>query len=222
MKYFLPYIGILLSILTISHAAADEQSHFVIAKYGRYTINKSNQTTTYATSDYGCGYICGDVSRDSVELDIDKHSKLAAAIEYEWDMDNGIFLSGEITILKNNYSASINPEQRGVIQTNLYNINLKKYFNHTSLLRPFIGGGIGFAIAEFDGPLHGDADGFTTNIKLGTLYHIGRIGVVAEYQYIYGPDIETNVNENTKQGDIAGKYNLDGYILFLGVRIGFI
>lgn len=205
-------------------AQAEEPRHNISIKAGRYSLKHTQQTTSYVSEEYkGGGYLpckTNCVSSKPVDLNIEQDSALWGSIEYEYQFGEGYSIGGEWAKFEHTYTSSLQPGWSSSISTHFFNSTLRKYFNHTANLRPYLGAGIGVATASFHGPLEGEAFGFTSNLKLGLLYQLEKIGFTTELMYITGYSVEGETGPEARKGEISGPYKLDGYAIFIGARIG--
>ncbi|MDH5778423.1 MAG: hypothetical protein OEZ33_09440 [Gammaproteobacteria bacterium] len=130
-------------------------------------------------------------------------------------------VGGEYSYFIHDYTATTNPNLIGEMRISTLSVQFKKYFNYDGYIRPFIGVGNGYVSADFNGPLGGYVSGLTLQTKAGVVFQFNRFGITLEYQYLDGLDVDHNVKEDT-EALTPTAYNIDGYMLFLGLRIGII
>jgi len=157
------------------------------------------------------------VQNNTFDFDDDKSASLGFTYLYEFD--NGFSVGGEVFSYKKDIVTTTN--NSGDSDASHFYAIAQKIFSNDSVLRPFIGVGLGFASIKFDANINGEiaddyddiASYFSYEIFTGVEYQFNdSIGLVLEYKY-FNLDIDD---------DIAGKninVKSDGDAFFVGVSI---
>lgn len=151
----------------------------LIIKTGSYTLSDETQ---------GLG---GDT------LTFDEDASGVFAIEYEWGIDK-VALGVELLSYRNDWDSSI--ATSGDNDTLATMLNVKRYFEIGKSIQFYIGGGIGIASVDFDGP-GGSASGddFALQVMAGVTVRAEKIGLYTEVKSFssepeddFGDDIDVS------------------------------
>ena len=132
------YLVVVLTVcgLTLGNSNSFASNGAIIFKTGNYTLSDDFQTL--------------DATLTVIDLTIDEDSSGVFGIEAEWHTNNNFALGGELLRFKNDWVSDA--PSTGDIDATLLMFSAKKYFDLTRWLHPYIGLGVGIAVADFEGP----------------------------------------------------------------------
>ena len=179
MKPLISVLSLIVMTATtfLSHPVQADSA--LIIKTGSYTLSDETQ---------GLG---GDT------LTFDEDASGVFAIEYEWGIDK-VALGVELLSYRNDWDSSI--ATSGDNDTLATMLNVKRYFEIGKSIRFYIGGGIGIASVDFDGP-GGSASGddFALQVMAGVTVRAEKIGLYTEVKSFssepeddFGDDIDVS------------------------------
>ena len=137
----------------------------LIAKTGNFKMAEGNQVI------------------DGFAHTYDTTSKPAFGMELEWRNKAGFALGGEIFYYKNDLirdGTTQSAQQKAFATT----VNGKYYFRAANWFYPFVGAGIGFAIADYGGVLTGKPSGLAYQGLAGVEFRFKDVGLYAQYKYL--------------------------------------
>lgn len=210
-----------------SSAIAQEGQLKHTLKYGQYTLRNPSQSSEIATTSYGCEkfffktYDCEPAQTETVELEVNEHSEQATSWEVEFFKSNNYSQSFELTSFYHTYTSSNAPGEEGIIKTGLLTWNFKYTLNTDGIFQPYAGIGLGISYNHFRGQIRGSTMGSIVTPRLG--FHIGsrNLSFTAEIIYVRDTGQDDTFESNTQVGEIAGDYDLNGYLTTVGLRLGF-
>lgn len=129
------------------------------------------------------------------------------AFEFEKRSPQGFAFGVELFNYKNTFL--VPPGLTGEAGTILVTANIKKYFEMTGMVRPFVGIGLGSALTQLSKDATGSGVGFAYQFLAGVELRFGKVGVYAEYK---------NVHAEPEDSD-GEKINVSGSGAFVGVSI---
>lgn len=182
--------GMVCASLTFSAAARADWD--LIVKTGAFKLSKDSQTVS------------------GVGLTFDDSASGVFGIEGQYRLRPDVTLGGELLRYKNDWKSSIGTS--GDADTTALMFNIKKYFNTSKKVQPYIGGGIGFASTDLNGPGGtGTGDGLALQAMGGVELRFKKVGFYSELKWL-----------GAKPEDEAGeKIDVSGVGLFAGVAIHF-
>lgn len=149
-------------------------------------------------------------------------SQDVVGIDYERRMSFGVRLGGRYMSVRHPYNVpSLSPSD-GMLRAEYIFATVKKYFNESQDVQPFVGAGIGEVSGSLTGRITRRLSSNTAQVVLvGVRYQPGRIGAVAEYRYIRATDIKLSSPGINQAGDVHGELDLSGHGFFLGASVRF-
>ncbi len=132
-----------------------------------------------------------------ISLMFDKDASSVFAIEYEWGIDK-VVLGGELLGYSNDWDSSA--ATSGDNDTLAIMFNVKRYFEIHKSIQFYIGGGIGIASVDFDGP-SGSAEGddLALQVMAGVTVRAKKVGLYTEVKSFssepeddFGDDIDVS------------------------------
>ncbi len=132
-----------------------------------------------------------------ISLMFDKDASSVFSIEYEWGIDK-VVLGGELLGYSNDWDSSA--ATSGDNDTLAIMFNVKRYFEIHKSIQFYIGGGIGIASVDFDGP-SGSAEGdyLALQVMAGVTVRAKKIGLYTEVKSFssepeddFGDDIDVS------------------------------
>ena len=177
------------SFLVFSAAARADWD--LIVKLGAFQLSKDSQTVS------------------GVGLTFDDTASGVLSIEGQYRMKPDLTLGGELLGYTNDWDSSIGS---GDMDTGVLMFNIKKYFNTTKKVQPYIGGGVGFAATDLNGPGGtGTGSGLALQAMGGVELRFNKVGFYSELKWL-----------GAKPEDEDGeKINVSGVGLFAGAAIHF-
>ena len=147
----------MLSAASMAHAA--NESSFAL-KAGSFTLDSKDQN------------ILGPKT-------FDDSSSSVFALEYEKNMNNNLSWGVEFISYSNDYSA-------GTGTADAFHVmgNIRKYFDASKRVKPYIGGGIGVAGVSMSGPVTGSASGISFQVMGGVKFPFKAVSAILEYKFI--------------------------------------
>ncbi len=140
----------------------------------------------------------GDQVVGSLASTYDTTSKPVLGMELEWRSRAGLAVGGEVFYYKNELTATattLGAEQE-VFATML---NGKYYFRAADRFYPFVGAGIGVAVAAYGGNLTGKASGLAYQGLAGMEYRFNNVGLYAQFKYL-AATTDDSTGEKVKVG----------------------
>lgn len=132
-----------------------------------------------------------------ISLMFDEDASSVFAIEYEWGIDK-VVLGGELLGYSNDWDSSV--ATSGDNDTLAIMFNVKRYFEIHKSIEFYIGGGIGIASVDFDGP-SGSATGddLALQVMAGVTVRAKKVGLYTEVKSFssepedeFGDDIDVS------------------------------
>ncbi|MDH3670687.1 MAG: porin family protein [Gammaproteobacteria bacterium] len=132
-----------------------------------------------------------------VSLVFDEDASSVFSIEYEWGIDE-VVLGGELLSYSNDWDSGL--ATSGDNDTLAIMFNVKRYFEISEPIQFYIGGGIGIASVDFDGP-GGSADGddLALQVMAGVTFRLKAVGIYTEVKSFssepeddFGDDIDVS------------------------------
>ncbi len=165
----------------------------VIVKAGSFSLSKDRQT------------IVGE------NVEFDDSSSGVFGIEGEWRQTNGLALGIEYLQYENDFGA-LSVVGTGTMDTSVLLFNVKKYFQPTATVNPYIGAGFGAVSVDFSGDIiAGSAGGFALQAIGGVEFRFDKVGLYTELKALHA-EAEDDAGEKAKAG---------GSGVFAGVSISF-
>ncbi len=144
-----------------------------------------------------------------VSLMFDDDASGVFSIEYEWGFDK-VVLGAELLGYSNDWNSSV--ATSGDNETLAIMFNGKRYFGIRETLLFYVGGGVGVASVDFDGP-SGSAEGddFALQVMAGVSVRAGNIGFYGEIKSF----------SSEPEDDFGDDIDVSGTGLFGGVSFHF-
>ena len=143
-------------------------------------------------------------------LAFDASSSSVFALEGEWFVRPDISLGLEVVSFSNDYTTTSTPPG-GSTDTRAVLINAKRYFLPASAWQPYVGAGLGSAVADFSGAITGSTSGVALQAIGGVQWRRDRVALRAEYKYL----------KADTEDDSGQKVKMTGRGLFLGIGVYF-
>jgi len=128
----------------------------------------------------------------------DAASRPAAGIEAEGRSESGFAAGGELFYYKNNLVLN-GTGLSGQQEVAAIMVNAKYYFRAAGWLYPYVGAGVGTAVASYGGDLSGRATGAAYQGLAGIELRFGHVGLNVQYKYL-SSTIEDDVGVKVKVG----------------------
>jgi len=165
----------------------------VILKAGSFSVSEDRQTI------------------DGGNVGLDDSASGVFGIEGEWRQTNGLALGIEYLQYENDVSA---PSVVGssTMDTSLVLFNVKKYFNPTATVNPYIGAGLGAVSVDFGGDIiTGSAGGFALQAIGGIEFRFDKVGLYTEFKALHA----------VAEDEAGEKAKASGSGVFAGISISF-
>jgi opacity protein-like surface antigen len=137
-------------------------------------------------------------------------SRPAAGIEIEGRSESGFAAGGELFYYKNNLVLN-GTGLSGQQEVAAIMVNAKYYLRLAGWLYPYVGAGIGTAVASYGGDLTGKASGAAYQGLAGIELRFGHVGLNVQYKYL----------SSTIEDDVGVKVNVGGKGVLGGLSIIF-
>lgn len=143
----------------------------------------------------------------------DNDISTASGFKYAYRLDNGFAFGGELYGYEKDYTHSNG--NRGSADIGHFYATAEYYFNNDGSIKPFIGGGLGWAGIDFSGAIkHDTSGGSSVEFNAGVEFSINkRFSITVEGKY-FTLDIDDDYYNN-EEADIKS----DGYGTFVGFTI---
>jgi hypothetical protein len=146
-------------------SGASDLPNTIILKAGTYKLSKGTQDFLSATHSF------------------DTKSTSVWGLGYEYRVWRGVAVGAEYSQFKNSLTTTSTSET-STMDTRLLLVKVKKYFELSDLIQPYIGLGIGAAWANFDGAVTGNTIGAAYEGVGGVDFRFKRIGIYTELRYL--------------------------------------
>lgn len=144
----------------------------------------------------------------------DTKSSSVAGFEAEWRHKSGAAVGGEYFRFKNKWT-SVGGAFSGSMETHVFALNGKWYFNIADRIFPYVGAGIGAAGADYVGDVTGDAGGTAYQLMGGVEFRFGYVGINIQYKRL-NADLDSELSGGTTE---TNKADGDGLLFGLAVHI---
>jgi len=164
----------------------------LIIKTGSYTLSDESQRIS------------------NITLTFEDKADGLFGLELEWRQPTGTAFGLELLRFTNDWRSNVGT--RGDNDTLALLFNVKKYFNASKVVRPYIGAGIGVASVDFTGP-GGSASGEDLALQAmgGIEFRGQKVGFYTEVKYL----------SSKPEDDVGANINVSGTGLFAGLSIFF-
>ena len=180
-----------------SRTTDSESALALILKGGNYSMSEQSQLLLGSSSQF------------------DSKSTGVAGVELEWRFRNGFALGGELYRFSNKIDAGTIAETK--MDVLVFMVDLKRYFEIANFFYPYVGAGVGDAIADFStdfsGGATGRSSGFAYQAMAGIEFRIKNVGIYTEVKRLY-----STTNDST--GEIV-KVGGTGKSVGLSISFGF-
>jgi len=150
-------------------AAAAPGGFNLIVKGGSYSLGSNTQDVTAGATTFAVSF---------------ESSAPIFGVEGEWMFDNGWAVGGELLVQRHSYTdLPALPDGKGDMTATKFLVNGKKYFRVANVVRPFVGGGLGFAVVNMSGDINGTGTGFAAQALGGVLFQWQTFGIYTEVAY---------------------------------------
>lgn len=148
----------------------------------------------------------------------DTQSSPVMGFEVEWRHPKGFAAGGEIFYFKNEWTDDPAFPPAGDIETAVYTVNGKYYFDVAHVVYPYVGLGLGYAISVFNGAVTGDASGFAYQAMAGVEFRFKYVGLNLQYKRLTAK-IDSELPDGTKEtNDLSGSGGLFGLTIHIPIR----
>ncbi len=126
------------------------------------------------------------------------------AVEGEGFINDNLSIGGEYLHYSSAFTAVASGDP-GKMTATVYLVNAKYYFGSSgNPWRPYVGAGLGAAVASFDGALTGDTGGVAVQAFAGMQWRWQWFGLRAEYKFLKADTEGTNAVGGTEKMDASG------------------
>jgi opacity protein-like surface antigen len=145
----------------------------------------------------------GDQTVGSAPSTFETASKPAAGIELEWRSRSGPAVGAEVFYYKNEFATAATSS---IAKQEIYAtmVNGKYYFRVAEWFYPYVGAGVGLAVASYGGNLTGNADGLAFQGLAGAEFRFSGVGLHLQVKYLAatteGTLATTGATEKVKVG----------------------
>ena len=122
-------------------------------------------------------------------------SASAFGMEAEWRARNGWAFGGEVLVHSHEFTTVPTvPLGQGDMQVVTVLANAKKYFRPEAIVQPYLGAGVGIAVASMSGQLEGTTTGYSIQAMGGVAFRWQHIGIYTEakFQANKTPDVDAS------------------------------
>lgn len=145
-----------------------------------------------------------------ISLTFDEDASGVFGVEGEWHVSDKVAIGGELLSYSNDWDSNVGTS--GDVDTIALMFNARRYFGIGKLLRFHIGGGIGFASTDFEGPGGSvSGDGIALQAMGGLRVQRGKLGFFSELKLF--------VSE--PEDDLGDEIEVSGTGLFAGITFAF-
>lgn len=149
----------------------------------------SNMPATFPGSGLGMALRAGALSVSSTEQTIfagsrtfDSSTSTPLSVEMYWAFSNGLSLGGEYLGYSARFTTTGMNDTHNVDVAGLL-FNARLFFRVQQAFRPYIGAGLGVAVADVNGPLiNGSSSGAAYQLIVGAEYRFSSVSMSAEYR----------------------------------------
>jgi opacity protein-like surface antigen len=135
---------------------------------------------------------------------LDSSSKSVLDFTGEYEFSNGGSIGGEVLTYKNSWTQA--DGSAGSLESHIWTVNGKKYFHVNRIVRPFVGGGVGFASASSSGDITGGANGLAYQIMGGVEFRFSTFGVYLELKDVHAATKSKRSGTSTEDTvDVSGR-----------------
>lgn len=178
-------------------SANDDMPNTIIIKGGTHKLSKGTQTFLSATHTF------------------DTKSTSVFGVEYEYRAWEGVAVGAEYGQFKNSFTSSTTSVASS-IDTKMFLVKFKKYFEYSDIFQPYVGIGAGTAWTDFGGAITGNTIGGAYEAVGGMDFRFKHIGVYTELRYL---SAKTSGKESGT--DNTADVHVTGSGAFAGVSIHF-
>lgn len=167
----------------------------IVIKSGDYTLDERAQV------------------QDGIATVAETNSDSVIGVEVEWRHRSGLAVGGEFFLFENTWRSVGAGTFTGKLETGVYTVNGKYYFNIADIVFPYAGIGVGYAITSVSGDVEGNSVGFAYQGLAGVEFRFKYVGLHLQYKKLVA-DVEA---ENS--ASVVETNTIDGSGGLFGVAI---